>query len=54
MLSPEEVLEYTGHNVGGVCPYANPVGKSKVYLDESMKRFEQMLLRPVMTEAVCI
>lgn len=43
MLSPEEVLEYTGHNVGGVCPYANPVGKSKVYLDESMKRFEQML-----------
>lgn len=43
MLTPEEVLEYTGHAVGGVCPYANPVGKSKVYLDESMKRFEKML-----------
>lgn len=43
MLTPEEVLEYTGHAVGGVCPYANPEGKTKVYLDESMKRFDMML-----------
>ena len=43
MLSPEEVLEYTGHAIGGVCPYANPEGKCKVYLDESMKRFPMML-----------
>lgn len=43
MLTPEEVLEYTGHAVGGVCPYANPEGKSKVYLDRSMKRFDMAL-----------
>ncbi len=43
MLTPEEVIEYTGHAIGGVCPYANPEGKVKVYLDESMKRFEMAL-----------
>lgn len=43
MLTPEEVIEYTGHAIGGVCPYANPEGKCKVYLDESMKRFDMML-----------
>lgn len=43
MLTPDEVIEYTGHAIGGVCPYANPEGKCKVYLDESMKRFEMML-----------
>ena len=38
MLSPDEVLEYTGHAIGGVCPFgvSNTV---KVYLDESLKRF---------------
>lgn len=43
MLTPEEVIEYTGHEIGGVCPYANPEGRCKVYLDESMKRFDMML-----------
>lgn len=43
MLTPDEVIEYTGHAIGGVCPFANPEGKCKVYLDESMKRFEMML-----------
>lgn len=43
MLTPDEVLEYTGHAIGGVCPYANPEGKTKVYLDESMKRFDMAL-----------
>ncbi len=43
MLTPEEVVEYTGHAIGGVCPYANPEGKTKVYLDESMRRFDRML-----------
>lgn len=43
MLTPEEVIEYTGHSIGGVCPYDNPPGKVKVYLDESMKRFEMAL-----------
>ncbi len=38
MLSPDEVLEFTGHAIGGVCPFgvSNDV---KVYLDESLKRF---------------
>jgi prolyl-tRNA editing enzyme YbaK/EbsC (Cys-tRNA(Pro) deacylase) len=39
MLTPEEVLNQTGHVVGGVCPF----GLAKeldVYLDISMKRFE--------------
>ena len=43
MLTPEEVIEYTGHAIGGVCPYDNPQGKVKVYLDESMKRFPMAL-----------
>lgn len=43
MLTPDEVIEYTGHAIGGVCPYDNPPGKVKVYLDESMKRFEMVL-----------
>lgn len=43
MLTPDEVIEFTGHAIGGVCPYGNPEGKCKVYLDESMKRFDMML-----------
>lgn len=43
MLSPEEVIIYTGYEIGGVCPFDNPVNKLKVYLDESMKRFETVL-----------
>jgi prolyl-tRNA editing enzyme YbaK/EbsC (Cys-tRNA(Pro) deacylase) len=43
MLTPEEVKEYTGHEIGGVCPYANPEGKVKVYLDQSLKRFPMAL-----------
>jgi prolyl-tRNA editing enzyme YbaK/EbsC (Cys-tRNA(Pro) deacylase) len=38
MLSPEEALEYTGHAIGGVCPFALPPNVV-VYLDISMKRF---------------
>src|SRR5699024_2611300 len=39
MLSPEEVLEQTGHEVGGVCPFGL-AHDLDVYLDVSMKRFE--------------
>jgi prolyl-tRNA editing enzyme YbaK/EbsC (Cys-tRNA(Pro) deacylase) len=39
MLSPEEALHYTGHAVGGVCPFALPPGV-EVYLDVSLKRFQ--------------
>lgn len=40
MLSPEEVIEYTGHAIGGVCPFGLHNKNVKVYLDESLKRFE--------------
>ena len=39
MLSFEEVEPLIGHAVGGVCPFGVNVGV-KVYLDESLKRFE--------------
>ena len=39
MLSPDETLEYTGHAIGGVCPFALPP-EIEVYLDNSMKRFQ--------------
>ncbi|MBR3997470.1 MAG: YbaK/EbsC family protein [Clostridia bacterium] len=39
MLSHEEAAELIGHAVGGVCPFAVNDGV-KVYLDESLKRFE--------------
>ena len=39
MLSHEQVSELTGFPVGGVCPFLAPEG-TKVYLDESLKRFE--------------
>ncbi|MFP3722874.1 YbaK/EbsC family protein [Niallia circulans] len=38
MLSPEEVLEKTGHAVGGVCPFGL-TEDLPVYLDKSLKRF---------------
>ena len=39
MLTPEEAVALVGHAVGGVCPFAVNEGV-KVYLDESLKRFE--------------
>ena len=39
MLTAEEAVQYTGHAVGGVCPFALPAGVP-VYLDASLKRFE--------------
>ena len=38
MLSSEEVLEQTGHAIGGVCPFGLK-NDLDVYLDISMKRF---------------
>lgn len=40
MLSPDQVLELTGHPVGGVCPFALASDNAQVYLDESLRRFE--------------
>ena len=41
MMSPEVVLEKTGHPVGGVCPFAikDDMG---IYLDESLRQFEKV------------
>ena len=39
MLTPDEAIQYTGHAVGGVCPFALPDGVT-VYLDESLLRFD--------------
>ena len=39
MLKPDEVTQLVGHSVGGVCPFAVNNGV-KVYLDESLKRFQ--------------
>ena len=40
MLTAEEVVEFTGHAIGGVCPFAIENPNVKVYLDDSMKRFD--------------
>ena len=39
MLTHEEAHTMIGHDVGGVCPFALPEDV-KVYLDESLRRFE--------------
>lgn len=39
MLSPEEVVEFTGHAIGGVCAFGIINEKVKIYCDQSMKRF---------------
>ena len=39
MMSPEQLEEYVGHQIGGVCPFGIKDGV-EVYLDTSMKRFQ--------------
>lgn len=39
MLTPDEVLECTGHPVGGVCPFGLKMSLP-VYLDISLRRFD--------------
>ena len=40
MLSYEEALAFTGHAVGGICPFALPDTGCRVYMDESLLRFD--------------
>ena len=40
MLSLDEVVAFTGHAVGGVCPFAIDNPAVTTYLDESRRRFE--------------
>jgi Cys-tRNA(Pro) deacylase len=39
MLKPDEVLEVTGHSIGGVCPFGLK-NSLEIYLDKSLKDFE--------------
>ncbi len=41
MLNTDEVVEYTGHVIGGVCPFGLAT-ELPVYLDISMKRFSSV------------
>ena len=40
MLTPDEVMEFVGHAIGGVCPFAVNDGVIGIYIDESVKRFD--------------
>ena len=40
MLKPDEVIEYTGHAIGGVCAFGIERDDVDVYCDDSLKRFE--------------
>ncbi len=42
MLSAEEVVIATGHAPGGVCPFALPEDRPRVYLDMSLRRFQSV------------
>ena len=39
MLTAQEVEAITGHEVGGICPFAIKDSEMKVFLDDSLKRF---------------
>ena len=41
MLKPEEVIDFTGHAIGGVCPFGL-TNDLKVYLDVSMQNYETL------------
>ena len=40
MLTAEEVVEFTGHAIGGVCAFAIENPNVRIYTDESLKRFD--------------
>lgn len=42
MLNAQEVVEWTSHPVGGVCPFGVP-GHLKVYADLTLQRFDTVL-----------
>lgn len=42
MLSPEEVVAYTNHEIGGVCAFGITRDDVHIYCDDSMKRFDMV------------
>lgn len=41
MLSAQQALEFTGHAVGGICPFALPE-EVRVFFDVSLRRFDMI------------
>ncbi|MCQ4638345.1 YbaK/EbsC family protein [Anaerovorax odorimutans] len=42
MLSADQVVDFTGHAIGGVCAFAIDNKDVKIYADVSMQRFESV------------
>lgn len=42
MLDSEDVVNFTGYEVGGVCPFNLATNKIDVYLDKSLQRYEMV------------
>lgn len=40
MLSPDDVVLYTGHEIGGVCAFGIQRDDVEVYVDNTIKRFD--------------
>ncbi len=40
MLTPEQVVAFTGHEIGGVCPFGIVSPDTVTYLDVSLRRFD--------------
>ena len=40
MLTPEQVETYSGHQIGGVCPFGITLPNTVTYLDISLQRFD--------------
>ncbi len=43
MLTPDEVVFYTNHEIGGVCPFGLTNEDTEVYSDVSLKRFDSVV-----------
>ena len=39
MLTPDEAYDFTGYKVGGICPFGITNKDTKIYIDNSLKRF---------------
>ena len=42
MLTPDDVTKYTGHEIGGVCPFGIDYEHCIVYCDVSLKKYEKV------------
>ncbi len=50
LLCTEEVVELTGHPVGGVCPFGLP-SPLRVYADQTLRKFDAVILAAGATNA---